>query len=357
MKTKLADRARTVWRLFFFVLALLPYLLYIAYIIYTDRGPIDYETFMQIGSRLLNGLPVYGENSYYPMPYVMIFAFFAWLPRALSMLLWFSLPLLAVLIISKGNPLVLLFAPTFSHFLGGQTAAPALLGFWGYRRHTQPDDPWGGVWLALAAIKPQLAIFPLLWAGFHWLKWMRQQRRVPRQAWVFLSTLAVIYLPGFVLSPAWPLQWLNSPRPLFERALAGLVPRSLLYLLPTGGWLYWLFWGVISAALFLLVWRLTRKPISLDTTLAASFIINPLAHDYDLIQLIPLLETKGLKLTALLLSIPGWLVMIFAYDIDPLWGVFTIIPVGILWLLLRKKPGDHLPATDSTGAGASSTPS
>lgn len=338
-----------MWRRLFLAAALLPYLLYIVFILHADCGPIDYETFMQIGSHLLNGQPVYGENSYYPMSYVMVFAFFAWLPRVLSMLLWFSLPVLAVLVISKGEPLALLFAPTLSHFLGGQTATPSLLGFWGYRHHSQPNDPWGGVWLAVASIKPQLAIFPLLWAGFQWVKWMRLHRRIPRQVWAFLFSLAIIYLPGFLIFPSWIGQWLSSPRPLFERALTGLVPRALIYLLPSDGWLYWVLLVFISAGLFLLLWRLKHGAINLDTTLAASFILNPLAHDYDLIQLVPLLETRRLKITALLLSIPGWLVMIFAYDQDPLWGVFALIPPGILWMLLREKTADHSLAVGSAG--------
>ena len=64
-------------------LLLIPYLLYIDYVIRGGRGPVDYETFINIGDRFLNGNNVYGENSYYPMPYVLVFALFSWIVQLL----------------------------------------------------------------------------------------------------------------------------------------------------------------------------------------------------------------------------------------------------------------------------------
>lgn len=115
MQTRLENRKKLLkWAAVVLLLTL--YLIYTALAIYTDRGPVDYETFMNIGGRLLAGGEVYGENSYYPMPYVMIFAAFAALPRAVSLVLWLLGPVVAALFISGGNPLVLLYAPVFGHF-------------------------------------------------------------------------------------------------------------------------------------------------------------------------------------------------------------------------------------------------
>ncbi|MCD4673691.1 MAG: hypothetical protein K8R77_13590, partial [Anaerolineaceae bacterium] len=83
------------------ILLLTPYLIYIGLAIHTNRGPVDYETFMNIGSRLLSGGEVYGENSYYPMPYVMVFAVFSWLPRPISMALCLLVPVITALLITK----------------------------------------------------------------------------------------------------------------------------------------------------------------------------------------------------------------------------------------------------------------
>lgn len=69
-----------LWRGLTIAVLAIPYLLYVAFVIREGQGPIDYETFMDIGSRLLEGQEVYGTNSYHPMPYVMIFALFAACP-------------------------------------------------------------------------------------------------------------------------------------------------------------------------------------------------------------------------------------------------------------------------------------
>ena len=102
------------------------------------------------------------------MPYVIIFAAFAWLPRAVSLALWLLLPVLAALFISGGNPLVLLFAPVFGHFAGGQSAVFGMLGLWGYRKHTKCEDIAGGAWLGLTMLKPQLGFVPLAFAAMGW---------------------------------------------------------------------------------------------------------------------------------------------------------------------------------------------
>lgn len=87
-------------RLTALIVLLLPYLLYVSFVIRLNRGPVDYETFINLGHRLLEGREVYGENSYYPLPFVMIFALFSWLPRPLSIASWLLAPLILALIIS-----------------------------------------------------------------------------------------------------------------------------------------------------------------------------------------------------------------------------------------------------------------
>lgn len=49
------------------ILLLIPYLLYVGFIIQLNQGPVDYETFVDIGHRLLDGNEIYSENSYYPI--------------------------------------------------------------------------------------------------------------------------------------------------------------------------------------------------------------------------------------------------------------------------------------------------
>jgi len=334
MKEKRGRQLRIILTAFLIIL----YLGYVGFVIHIDRGPIDYETFMQIGGRLISGQEVYGENSYYPMPYVYVFGIFAALPRPVSMGLWLLLPPLFGLIITGWNPWVLLFGPMFGHFLGGQSALFGMLGYWGYRRNRQPDQWQGGLWLALTALKPQLGIFPIGYAFFDWVKYWRTERKIPRQAWACLAAVGVVYLSSFLFSPGWIWRWLAAPRPLALRAMAGLIPRSLAYLVGRG-WLFWVLWLVISAALF--IWIL-RRGMTLERGMLWYFITSPLIHDYDLIQLIPQIEDPATRRMALILSIPTWIAILFFYSFDPAWFAVTVIAPGLLLLDFFRKPGGEL---------------
>jgi hypothetical protein len=323
-------------------LLLAPYLLYLGFIIWNNRGPIDYETFMEIGQRLLSGGRVYGINSYYPMPFVIIFGLFSALPRPLSMALWLLLPLACALLVSGWRPSTLLFAPVFGHFVGGQTAVFGMLGLWGYRRNTDPDKISGGIWLALTLVKPQLGLLPLAYAAVQWWRALRKNKRIPRQAWAWLGSMAVLFLPGFIILPDWLQQWLQSPRPLSARAMSGFIPRTLYLGLASRPLLFWLAWGALSLGLLALVWRLNHRRLTLDLLVLWGFIASPLVHDYDLLQIVPMLETRWLRWGAVLLSIPGWLVILTAYSNDAAWYVFTLIAPGLLALLLYSLRSNNL---------------
>jgi hypothetical protein len=334
------DKTR-VWRLVGLLLVLIPYLLYTILVIRMGRGPIDYRTFVKIGQRLLDRTPVYDDHSYYPMPYVMVFALFSWLPWPIDVLLWLLLPVFAVLVVSGWSPYALMFAPTFGHFVGGQSAVFGLLGLWGYRRNSAPDNIAGGVWLGLTTMKPQLGLIPCAWAVVQWWKAFRRQKRIPPQAWAYVVTMLLLYLPGFVLIPDWPWRWLSQSRPLFERPMAGFIPRTLLLIMSPRTTLYWVIWIATSIALLFAVWFFNERQLSLDVMVLWSFVVSPLVHDYDLIQLLPLLETVVLQRAAVLLSMPGLLVILAAYDSTRPWYVFTIIAPGLLWLFLRQRQNER----------------
>lgn len=317
----------------------LPYLLYIRYVIRIGQGPVDYETFMDIGNRLLNGSKVYGENSYYPMPFVMLFALFDWLPHPISITAWLLLPVILALWLAKWNPIILLYAPLFAHFLGGQASVFGMIGLWGYRKNVHKAI--GGVFLGLMLLKPQLGIFPLAFAITRWWQQFREEKQVPWQVWTWVSAMLFLFLPGFFVMPDWPLRWLRTPRPLFERALAGFLPRTLLcFFDPHVAW-YWLILVGLGIVAFILIWYRTRQSNKLDFLVMTSFIVSPLVHDYDLIQLIPLLDDRRRRIAAVLLSIPGWFVILFAYANDKVWYLFSLIPLGLLCVMLAQ-PQDSL---------------
>lgn len=317
----------------------LPYLLYLCYVIRIGQGPVDYETFMDIGHRLLTASQVYGENSYYPLPFVMLFALFEWLPYPISISIWLLAPVILALWLSNWNPLVLLYAPLFAHFVGGQASVFGMIGLWGYRKNVH--QAVGGVFLGLMLLKPQLGIFPLAFAMTRWWQKFQEEKQVPRQVWTWVLTMLLLFMPGFFIMHDWPLRWLRSPRPLFERALAGFLPRTLLYLFdPRVAW-YWLILVGLGIGAFVLVWYRTGQSNKLDFLVMTSFVVSPLVHDYDLIQLIPLLDDRRQRIAAVLLSIPGWFVVLFAYANDKAWYLFSLIPLGLLGVMLAQ-PQDSL---------------
>jgi len=272
----------------FLLVALLSiYGAYLVFILRQQQGAVDYETFMNIGRRFLNGQMIWVENSYYPLPFVILFGVFAAMPKWLSIILWHApLPIMALLI-TRWNPLSLLFAPVFAHFLGGQTALPGMLGFWRYRGQATEVHSWqGGAWLALTLLKPQLAIAPVLWALWTWLGVWRRDHRLTRQMWGFLGAALLLYLPAFVLIPNWVSQWLASPRQVNERALAALVPRLLLFVLDLPTTIAYPALGVITVGLFMLIWRANGRRMTLDVFFLFALLVNPFIHDYDLILLL-----------------------------------------------------------------------
>ncbi len=321
-------------------LLFIPYLAYVAFVISVDRGPVDYETFMSIGMRFLSKEPVYTTNSYYPMPYVIIFSFFASLPRPVSMALWLLMPVISAWLIADRKPFVLLFSPVFSHFAGGQSSVFGLIGLWGYRKYQNNEKPLAGIYLALTLLKPQLGLIPLAYALIQWLRLFRIKKTVNPQIFGFLGAIGIFYLPGFIIDPSWVTKWLSTPRPIFERALSGFIPRTLLYLTEGGSLLYWILLIVISALLLVFLLRLMNGKLSLDQTLLWGFTTNPLVHDYDLIQLVAILDSRVRRKWSILLSLPGWLILLFAYGNDQAWYVFTFIAPGLLLvdiLINRKK--------------------
>lgn len=323
-------------RYFLSVLLAIPYGLYIGFIVHNDKGPIDYETFMSIGQRFLNSEPIYTVNSYYPMPFVMIFAFFASLPRFISMIIWLVLPVICAWLISGKNPLILIFAPVLGHFVGGQASIFGMLGLWGFRKNRQFNSTLAGSYLALTLLKPQLGIVPTFIAMLEWITIFKKTRMIPLQVWGLLTTLGIFYIPGFLIDPFWVTKWLNSPRPLFERALSAFIPRTLLLLFGRGSlWFWGCLIGTILLSLVLLIKKFRTK-VSLDLIVIWSFIISPFVHDYDLIQLVPLLDSSKKLVLSVLLSLPGLFVIFFAYTIDQAWFVFSIIAPGLLIYILSK---------------------
>jgi hypothetical protein len=314
-------------------IALAPYLLYAAYIILGGRGPVDFETFMSIGARLASGLNPYGPNSYYPLPFVFLFAALSLLPKPIAMALWFFGPLAVILMASNWRPWVLLFAPVFAHFVGGQADIFAVLGLWGFNTNSRGLS---GAWLALTLLKPQLAVVPVTFAMVGWVLSIRSTRTFPKPLIQFLLTTAILFIPSFFLRPDWPIQWLKYPRPFFERAMSAVLPRTLLASGVPPSTAYWVTLILGGSLLLILIWRLARRRLTLALSVMWGFLVHPLVHDYDLVQMVPILATPRARLAAILSSLPGWLVILFMYGNDRAWYAFSFIAPVVIAVMLKE---------------------
>lgn len=314
------------------------YIGYLLFISLNNRPPIDYITFMQIGQRYLNGESIWLFGSYYPLPYVMIFAWFSTLPAPVSIFVWHLIPMLVILYISKGKLWPLLFGPVLDHFIGGQSVVFAMLGLYLYRQHHK--DWRGGLGLALMLMKPNLALLPLVWAGFQWLRELKQQRRISLQIPAFAGLTALIFLPAFLVMPDWVSEWMPTRRPIVLRSEAGIIPRSIIIFngRPGEGAEFWVPLIILSLLLLAAIWLVSRRRLNFDTFMLFNFIANPYVHDYDLLQMLPLLDTDWKRKLAIVAALPTWLVIFFAYDTDWAWiGVTLTAPVLLIALLYQMR--------------------
>jgi hypothetical protein len=322
----------------FNLLAFIPYLLYIGYVVANNLGPVDYETFMEIGSRIPLGKAVFDGNSYYPAPFVYLFTLLYLLPRSVSLIIWLLTPILTAWMIVGKKPWVLFYGPLFANFLGGQSALFAMLGMWGFMRSSDINKWSGGIWLGIIAFKPHLAVFPAVYAAREWLVSAWRIRKIPKQAFGFSGMLLLWYLIGVPIGWDWPVQWLSNPRPVFFRAQAGIIPRTLAVIgVEIGSINFWIgaLLGVIM--LGLVCWWINHRRMPMDLWMFVIACFYPLMHDYDLIQLIPFLDTPLRRRWALIASIPLWWVMLFAYANDQAWFVVTLIPPIMVGVALVEK--------------------
>ena len=329
-------------KLLLYIPVIVIYISYLLFISLNNHPPVDYVTFMQIGQRYLNHQPIWEFGSYYPLPYVMIFAWFSTLPPSLSIFLWHVIPMVVILMISRGRLWPLLLGPVIDHFIGGQSVVFVLVGVTIYRSHQK--DWIGGFGLALLLMKPNLAIFPLAWAGIQWLQELRTRRRISSQVWAFVGLSALIFLPSFLVMPDWLSTWTPTRRPIDMRPLAGILPRSLVILEGKQGTGpdFWVPLVLIALVLFIALWFANRRKLSFDVYMLFSFIVNPYIHDYDLLQLLPFLDTSWKRQLAIVTSIPTWLVIFFAYDNDFAWiAVAFTVPILLVVMLYRDRQSER----------------
>lgn len=134
-------------------------------------------------------------------------------------------------------------------------------------------------------------------------------------------------------NPEWVNEWLANPRNIRLRGMASIVPRTFSYfnLHPI---IFWLF--LILITICLIYWLFKKELLNLDMMVLLSFIVLPFLHDYDLTQLIPLLDDKKRRIWGLTSSIPLWFTICFAYNNDHFWYTATLISPILVYYLMTE---------------------
>jgi len=143
-----------------------------------------------------------------------------------------------------------------------------------------------GFLLAIATIKPQIAVAFIAWSVLWSLDdWVRRRRLV----WAFASSMALLWLGAEVILPGWFGRWWSA----MHAYLGYNDARSLLETL-LGRYAGLLLSALIAAGIALLCWRLRRAHAGssafstcLVSVLAASLLIKPKFPLYDVAMLLP----------------------------------------------------------------------
>lgn len=293
---------------------------------FLERPLNDYAIYARWGSAARSGIwnPPEQYNPY-PLPTTLwIFVPLSLLPDWFKVV-WTIGPYL-ILLYLYGKPGLIwwVFYPMMVQGGVGQMDAWLLLPLaWVLDRR-----PWlAGIGAVLLLFKPQIAWLTVLAAFVLWLV-----QRDKKNLGAFVITLAVLYIPAFVLDPLW-----------FARMLQPMSVRAREFLLPTRGATIWGWWWHGDWAVWLIpLWVLLAivlaarviKPKPLHTAQLVNLLITPVLYASNLSMLIPTIRrTRDI----ILLTCVSWFGVLLDNLFGGFGGVYILLPLTALWLLSEPK--------------------
>jgi len=199
---------------------------------------------------------------------------------------------------------------------------------------------WAGVLLALATIKPQLALLPIVWLGIWVLGNWRERKRL---FWSFAVAMSGLVVGGEILLPGWIREFRAASAAYYRYTGGG---RSVLDVLLTPTWGR-VVAAIVVGAVFILVWKIRRADAntadfqwSLALVMATTLVVIPMFAPYNQLLLIPALmvivrSVKILwsrdRMLRVLLAVSGVSVFWPWIAAGALAATLLVLPAPVVW--------------------------
>lgn len=273
----------------------------------------DFVIFWEAARAFVAGQSPYTVQGFFsPLPFLLPFLPLAFLPYGVAFSVWAALNLIALATLTRWHMLrALLFLPVlFALWVGQVDLIIVALGFTG---------TWWG--LALATLKPQLAIWMV---PFFAVRWWRTGDRA--SIFKMLSGAAILYVAPTLLDPGWWTVWLHATPSTLQYAehasslfgISALLPPAIPPILSFAGV------AALAGAVFLWV-----RPYSDRQYWTWAALFNPLSNIYS---------------HCILASQADWIAVGLSWALLPLslyvhTGLpWAAIPLYLLWRA-RRSPG------------------
>lgn len=253
----------------------------------------DIDIFIAAAQAIWNGQDPYhlaGVETYYPLPFYLLFLPLAWLPTDVAHYLWAAISLVVLVVILRRRAILVM--------LSSQIVLTLILGqvdiiMMALYLLIASGVTGGGIALAFMFLKPQLVLLLTPFLLWRWL-----QTRSRELIW-FVSIVAVLFLASFIAQPDWVVSLYSRSgermRAAFSSSLWGL-----LSFLPSLAWLVG--GGIIALVLVIWAWR-TKKTDIVETV---GLFISPFIFAYNLTPLYVMFRQTWVLIAFAILSWIGF---------------------------------------------------
>lgn len=193
---------------------------------------------------------------------------------------------------------------------------------------------WAGILLALATIKPQLAVLPVLWLCI-WV--LGDWRGRSRALWSFAITLLVLVGGGEILLPHWIGEFRGALAAYYQYTGGGKSVLNVALSAPVGR----IFSAILVITFLVVAWRVRRASERssefqwlLALAFAVTLVVIPMFAPYNQVLLLPALMVivRSLGSTWQKSRVSRFLVIVTAITVFEPWVAAAILVLALIFL-------------------------